>query len=574
MTKPHTVKVHGVVTNFETKQPVAGAEVRIGARHENAVVGYAPTVTDDAGRYSVELEWDEHEKVGLVIDARAVGYRCRVWPYHFIQDRDEMMQLGTITSGEERQVDLEHWPGFALDVLVEDETGAPLPEAVSVVFCNNKEGEYCFGPLVYFVYGNEGQDLKSNSEGHLLWMGFSEVRAGERYVVSVQHEDYAEYLLQSPELLPRDNDLAKVTVRMSRGVALNGTVTGRNGKPLEAASINAVWHDRAGVVPRCHQISRTVRSDSEGKYHFGSLAPGSYTITAKHDKLAQTVVPEVEVAEAGSTLDIRLAPGATVSGTVLDSNGAPLPGVVIAAYWKKPEYGRKSTTTEENGTFRLDGLPARHGYTLVAYSPSYTQFYGFARLQGSRHGIVFDERALATVTGRLVDPATGAPVEAYTIITAWSAGSNDSMGYATASERDGSFRITVPASAGVLTVEAGDAHYALIKPKLNAGEVFEVPALPAQSGAGCLVRVVDSETSLPLPGAQVRVSFDGVWNRSWLHETNEKGEAPLKSLPPFRASMRVMHPDYEKADLGHYTLGSRRSREVTVRLNRKAAPVA
>jgi len=567
--KKYTVSVHGMVTSGETKLPIAGAEVRVGAKRDNAMVGYAPTSTDKAGRYCVQLEWEEHDKVDLVIDARAVGHGTGLWPWMAIKDRDEMRQAGTISAGDERQADIELPPGFALDVLVEDENGEPLPGASSVVICTSREAQYCYWPLHYHVYGPEGYDPKSNDAGHLLWKGFGALQTGERFVVSVQHEDYAEHLLQSPELLPRENGLATATVRMSRGVVLTGVVTDRKGKPVENASVNAVLTDKDSLVPVCHQVSRTVRSDGEGNYRFGSLSPGEYVITAKHDELAQTVVPEVQLAETGGSLNVRLAPGASVTGTVLDRDGKPLPGVSLGASWIKPEYGRKSTTTDEQGAFKLDGLPSRHGYTIEAHSPNRMQFYGFARLRGSMQGLVFDERELVTVKGQLLDPTTGAPLEASVNVTAWSGKPIAFMGYTQGTERDGRFEISVPPAAKWLSVNSNYTAYALIEGDFKAGDVNEYPKLTALPGAEILVHVVDDATGERIPGAQVRIDTQRVWNSVSRHDTDEKGESRHTNMPPGKGSVQVVHPDYERVRQGPLKLDSRRAREVTVRLKRK-----
>jgi hypothetical protein len=131
-----------------------------------------------------------------------------------------------------------------------------------------------------------------------------------------------------------------------------------------------------------------------GEVHFGKLSNGAWVTSRWFMRFPQfarsispvetyTRVPAVTVRpttmhrlleEGGMVftagLRLFLRPAA-VAGTVTDSAGAPFPGVTVRLGGTP-----FTTTTADNGQFRLDSLPAGR-FTLIAEHPRYTQVGSF-----------------------------------------------------------------------------------------------------------------------------------------------------------------------------------------------------
>lgn len=99
---------------------------------------------------------------------------------------------------DDRTIYVELFPGFSVDILVEDPSGEPLSETMSTVICTSVNGNYCPWPLMYHVYDPEGRYPRTDKHGHLIWKGFGcRLPPGDRYVIALRHPDYVEHLIQN-----------------------------------------------------------------------------------------------------------------------------------------------------------------------------------------------------------------------------------------------------------------------------------------------------------------------------------------------------------------------------------------
>ena len=126
----------------------------------------------------------------------------------------------------------------------------------------------------------------------------------------------------------------------------------------------------SGALPR----SRSMVTDDNGAFEFGSLPAGRYTITAsklpyvpmaygaKRAGRAGTPI-SLGVGEAMRDLMIRLPKGAVVTGTIRDSQGEILPDITVsAAAVDQPgtQPGARPTltsVTDDRGMYRIFGIP-------------------------------------------------------------------------------------------------------------------------------------------------------------------------------------------------------------------------
>jgi erythromycin esterase len=151
--------------------------------------------------------------------------------------------------------------------------------------------------------------------------------------------------------------------------ALSGTVTRANGEPASGALVALIPHfelEYAGDPP---DVPLSV-TDARGAYHFATVAPGRYGLTATLAGAAaayggvQEMKPgrpnRVDLALKGDSVDVR--------GTVRDSAGAVVPGARIQAARMSPDEGEVYVAmTDAGGGYSLS-LPGGIDYFVVVDS--------------------------------------------------------------------------------------------------------------------------------------------------------------------------------------------------------------
>ncbi len=139
----------------------------------------------------------------------------------------------------------------------------------------------------------------------------------------------------------------------SDSYTISGTVTTSNGLPLDAVTISA----GSGLA---------TQTDGNGAYILDELPAGSYTVTAA--KTGYTFAPtsrDVTVPQSSTGQDfVATQLTYTLSGTVQDSNGSPLPGV-----WINDGEGR-AVQSDGSGAYQFTGLPGGT-YQLTAALAGY-----------------------------------------------------------------------------------------------------------------------------------------------------------------------------------------------------------
>ncbi|MFY0562196.1 MSCRAMM family protein, partial [Archangium lansingense] len=94
-------------------------------------------------------------------------------------------------------------------------------------------------------------------------------------------------------------------------------------------------------------------TDSRGNFRLEGLEAGTLTLWAES---AEGLGQRVEVAAGSEEVEVRLGPGMTFSGTVLDDQGRPAAGALVTALQR--DAGRfVETSTNDEGQFLLGPLP-------------------------------------------------------------------------------------------------------------------------------------------------------------------------------------------------------------------------
>jgi protocatechuate 3,4-dioxygenase beta subunit len=151
---------------------------------------------------------------------------------------------------------------------------------------------------------------------------------------------------------PRENPApaSQGAVIASPGAVITGRVVAdETGDPISGARV---------MVTPAGQGPRVVRTDGEGRFACTVPAHRYSVVATKSGYLRRVLTPPV----AGETIEIRLRRGAAISGRVTDELGDPVVAARVVAETpsRSPANPARvmATETDDNGEYRLAGLPA------------------------------------------------------------------------------------------------------------------------------------------------------------------------------------------------------------------------
>jgi protocatechuate 3,4-dioxygenase beta subunit len=166
----------------------------------------------------------------------------------------------------------------------------------------------------------------------------------------------------------------RIDATLRTGATISGTVTGPGGKPVSRICVQAI--DPAGIS------FRQARTDSQGRYSIPGLGTGRYPLnfapcgTAAPNLGSISIPGQVQVtAPRTSTINVRLKPGGSISGTVLGgSHGTrPLDYACILAVPDNPDNSRQVANADLKGRYLLRGLAP--GTYRIYFSDVFCPFF-------------------------------------------------------------------------------------------------------------------------------------------------------------------------------------------------------
>jgi protocatechuate 3,4-dioxygenase beta subunit len=185
------------------------------------------------------------------------------------------------------------------------------------------------------------------------------------YDVTVNCERYRVRDHYDPVIVA-DRDVTGLVWEVDAGARIHGKLTTRSGDPVDGARLVAQRVSGA-ARDRASQAYDVTRPD--GSYELAGVAPGTYRITAITER---GISPEdgftVEVADRGDAeRDLVLDDGGSMTGTVVDTTGKPVPDVSVTAMpvARNLAFGPDRATTGADGGFAIDTLRAG-AYRLTA----------------------------------------------------------------------------------------------------------------------------------------------------------------------------------------------------------------
>jgi len=220
----------------------------------------------------------------------------------------------------------------------------------------------------------------------------------------------------------------RIALSLSRGAPVSGRVVDDKGKPVAGARVVAT--NASEPLPVVDPRRDGVVAGTDGRFSIPVVAAGTWRLTASHGDLAPTTsVPiTVDGEHARTDIELVMAAGAVVRGTVKDTAGAPVAGayvsVVAQGYvlWR----ARRQAFTAADGTFAIAGLPPRP-VDVVAWHESGASAIVPADLASKREqAVALTLDITGTLHGTVVD-SKGQPIAEAQVIAEpeWSTGTSD-----------------------------------------------------------------------------------------------------------------------------------------------------
>lgn len=308
-------------------------------------------------------------------------------------------------------------PDSAVSGVVADERGAPLPGVAIHAEVLRSEGEAALHE------GAPVASTTSDAEGGFRLAGF--LRAGESYVLIARHPGFA------PAAVSPVDPLVPGTLFRRIVLVPGGRVEGRVVDPSNAGVPGA-------EVAAC-VVGRTLRdggvpvgfcaTDGDGAFAIENLPPGPFILKASAPGLSSGLSSGL-VLDGSETIRgvrIELQPAASLFARVVsDSDGRPLPGLVVAA---RPlgasgsvaaaESDLPSAVSDHAGFVRISGAsPGMHVLAVRGLPARFAQpVNGIAGAEPAREedwpAIRVSTRGM--VSGRVVDRETGEPVRRFSV---------------------------------------------------------------------------------------------------------------------------------------------------------------
>ena len=132
---------------------------------------------------------------------------------------------------------------------------------------------------------------------------------------------------------------------------------------------------------------------------------------------------DVFVADGMAPVDIRLEVGRTISGRVLDEENKPIDGASVAFGLGSSDQGiltdqgiRLQTTADQDGRFRLDGLPAAGGSIVARHRTTFATSRIALTDKNDALTIVIPKPAKVLVRGTVTDLESGQPIPAFNVV--------------------------------------------------------------------------------------------------------------------------------------------------------------
>jgi len=206
---------------------------------------------------------------------------------------------------------------------------------------------------------------------------------------------------------------AKKAARKAARYRVWGRVTSEDGKPVKGAHISLAWTSMQIDHP-------TTTTDGNGEYRFDGVDISGDILAVQ----AEGYAPDFEHLQRpkDAKIDFKLKPGNWLEGRIVNGKDEPISGVKVFVMIRSPKilmcdrmycYLRSTPTTDEEGRFRLQDLPAEGVFVSISHE-------GYSSVE--RRGLAVGRKdnliqllPPGQISGRVVRAADGKPVQQFKV---------------------------------------------------------------------------------------------------------------------------------------------------------------
>lgn len=366
------------VTSLVGGKPLEGVSLKFNGRINGQPVNLVLT-TDAEGVTKLQLPANRQVQ-RLWVTAQKPGYV----PVHYMW-RDEVKEVELPKS-----LMLQLADGLPISGRVEDEAGQPIAGAqvrLTMPITSPKRDSWVF----------TAAELTTDQEGRWKWDGAPK-KAGS-ISVRVDHPDFMKGNLSASQ------GAGNVAI-LKRGLQVQGRVVDSKGTPVSGAKVQLGFDHFGTGQP-------SAQTDDEGNYVLKKCKPGQSAVTVQAAGLSPKF-QKIKVTESTQPVNFELKPGQLLRGKVVDMNGQPLAGVIVASdTWQGLRTLDNRMTTDEKGQFTWDGAPA-DGVQYDILKDGYMARRNFVLKAEAKEHVITLQPELQ-ITGKVTDAATGQPIPDFVI---------------------------------------------------------------------------------------------------------------------------------------------------------------
>lgn len=368
--------IDGLVRDAQTNQPVAGAAVQATSDSPANEIdtGARIVMSDAAGTFHLAgLRPGQYE-----LSARAGARRSRVTVGLGLGIAEQQTNVVVLVAGT-----------ATIRGKVVDAAGAAAPHVTVTSF---------------------GEGGKDNAIADETGVFVLEGLPPSRFSLTAESDGYVSDGRAIVEL--KKTDIDGVVVHVRHGLEVKGHV-----EPREVCDVEIANAEQGNALGRRYSTTTTL----DGAFHFAPFGSGKATLVARCPNGDQGTL-SVAVAAGGGDSIVALTPGGSIEGTIVDTSGKPVGGVMVSAepsgHTRRIDSGNVVSgfraVTSTAGTFEIGLLPAADyrlsvldtGRPMKATKPVKL---ALSAAQHATGVTVIVERPNGTISGTVTDQ-NGAPI--------------------------------------------------------------------------------------------------------------------------------------------------------------------
>jgi uncharacterized GH25 family protein len=206
---------------------------------------------------------------------------------------------------------------------------------------------------------------------------------------------------------------AEVTLALARGAKVSGKVVDDQGAPVAGARV--VYSGASDWSTQGDERKDGVVTAKDGRFELAALPAGSWRFVARHPDHAPgtSALITLDGVTPRDGVEIRLAPGATVRGHVVDTSGAPVASARVRIGLANASWigeGPRQVYSDDHGEFIVRGVPRRPLVAIAIAEDAASDSVAVDTTGGDANAVILKLDVTGTIAGAVVDQG-GAPLE-------------------------------------------------------------------------------------------------------------------------------------------------------------------